>query len=64
LPSSIKKQLGLATDNRRVSEAEQGIAEMVVRVYRNYEESFSGEILFAWNAMVLRGHGDIHEVGR
>src|SRR5580693_337393 len=34
--SSIRKQLGLATDNRRIGSAEQGIAEMMVDLFRTF----------------------------
>ena len=39
--SSIRKQLGLETDNRRVKPAEQGIAEMMVDLYRRFAEPLS-----------------------
>jgi Fic family protein len=62
--SSIRKQLGLAVDHRRIGRAEQGIAEMTVDVYRRFEEPLSHETLFAWNKMLLRGRDDIADVGR
>src|SRR5450432_909318 len=34
--SSIRKQLGLKADKRRVKPAEQGIAEMMVDLYRTF----------------------------
>ena len=34
MQSSLRKQLGLATDERRVGPAERGIAEMMVDLYR------------------------------
>jgi len=34
--SSIRRQFGLATDNRRVGPAEQGMAEMMVDLYRSF----------------------------
>ena len=34
--SSIQRQLGLAADKRRVTPAEQGIAEMMVDLYRSF----------------------------
>ncbi len=34
--SSIRKQLGLATDERRVRPAERGIAEMMVDLYQSF----------------------------
>jgi len=36
--SSIRRQLGLGTDNQRVASAEQGIAEMMVDVYLSFAE--------------------------
>lgn len=36
--SSIRRQLGLASDNRRVAPAEQGIAEVMVDLYRQFAE--------------------------
>src|ERR1700722_16315799 len=44
--SSIQKQLGLAVANRRAGAAEQGIAEMMVDLYRTFAAPLSGEILF------------------
>jgi hypothetical protein len=37
--SSIRKQLGLATDDRRVPPAEQGIAEMMVDLFRSFADA-------------------------
>src|SRR6266446_6727241 len=34
--SSIRKQLGLSTEERRVRPVERGIAEMIVDLYRTY----------------------------
>src|SRR5271157_6352979 len=39
--SSIRRQLGLATDNRRIGPAEQGIAEMMVDLYRSFSAPLS-----------------------
>src|SRR5271168_454777 len=36
--SSIRRQLGLATDNRRVKPAEEGVSEMMVDLYRSFAE--------------------------
>jgi len=61
--SSIRKQLGLASDNRQVGPAEQGIAEMMVDLYRSFAAPLSGETLFRWHRMVSGRH-DLHDVGR
>jgi Fic family protein len=62
--SSIRKQLGLATDDRRVRPAERGIAEMMVDLYRSFAEPLSEETLFRWHKMVVKGRRDLRDVGR
>lgn len=62
--SSIRKQLGLASDNRRVGPAEQGIAEMMVDLYRSFAAPLSGEMLFRWYRMVVGGRHGLKDVGR
>jgi Fic family protein len=61
--SSIQKQLGLATDNRRIAPAEQGISELVVAVYRSVSEPMSREALFGWHRMVMSGRTDVRDIG-
>jgi Fic family protein len=62
--SSLRKQLGLATDERRVRPAERGIAEMVVDLYRSFAEPLSEEMLFRWHRMVMSGSRDVKNVRR
>lgn len=62
--SSIRKQLGLAADNRRVTPAEQGIGEMMVDLYRRFAEPLSDEMLFAWHNMLVQGRRDLRDIGR
>ena len=62
--SSIRRQLGLAADNRRVGPAEQGIAEMMVDLYRSFATPLSDEMLFRWHSMLVRGRRDLTDIGR
>ena len=63
--SSILRQLGLASpDKRRVMPAEQGIAEMMVDLYRSFSRPLSDEMLFGWHRMVTAGRKDLADVGR
>jgi Fic family protein len=62
--SSIRRQFGLQTDNRRVGPAEQGIAEMMVDLYRSFAAPLSNEMLFAWRRMLVSGRRDLKGVGR
>ncbi len=61
--SSLRKQLGLATDRRRVRPAEQGIAEMMVDLYRTFSAPLSDDMLFAWHRMLASGRRDLKDVG-
>lgn len=62
--SSIQRQLGLAADNRRVGAKEQGVAQMMVDVYRTFAEPLSEETIFNWHRMVMAGRHDVGDVGR
>lgn len=62
--SSLRKQLGLATDERRVRPAERGIAEMMVDLYRSFAKPLSEEILFRWHRMVMSGGRNLRDVRR
>jgi Fic family protein len=61
--SSIRKQLGLATDRRSVKPAEAGIAEMMVDLYRNFQHPLSHEMLFGWHSMIMNGRRDVECIG-
>ncbi|HEX8836281.1 MAG TPA: Fic family protein [Candidatus Acidoferrum sp.] len=62
--SSLRKQLGLATDERRVRPAERGIAEMMVDLYRSFAGTLSEEVVFRWHRMVMSGRRNLRDVGR
>jgi Fic family protein len=62
--SSIRKQLGLGGDKRRAGAAEQGIAEMMVDLYRRFSEPLSDKMLFDWHSMLVHGRGDLKDIGR
>ena len=61
--SSIRKEFGLATDKRRASPAEQGIAEMMVDLHRSFAKPLSRDMLFRWHRMLLSGRRDMKDVG-
>lgn len=64
LQSSVRRNLGLETDGRRIPAAEQGIAEMMVDLYRNFAEPVSDGLLFRWHEMLMNGRRDVRDVGR
>ena len=64
IQSSIRRNLGLETDNRKIPPAEQGIAEMMVDLYRNFAKPLSHQTLFAWHKMLTSGRRDLKDIGR
>jgi Fic family protein len=63
--SSILRQLGLASpDKRRITPAEQGIAEMMVDLYRSFAQPLSRQMLFDWHRMVTAGRRDLADIGQ
>ncbi len=62
--SSVQRQLGLAADKRRATPAEQGIAEMMVDLFRSSAEPLSNKMLLRWHQMVVAGRKDLIDIGR
>jgi Fic family protein len=61
--SSIKMQFGLQVDGKRPSAAEHGIAEMMVDLYKTFEEPLSNEMIFRWHVMLTNGRRDLMDIG-
>ena len=64
LQSSIRRNFGLATDHRRVPPAEQGIAQLMVELYRQFDAPLSGELLCHWHELLMNGRRDLRRIGR
>ncbi len=64
LQSSLRRQFGLATDNRKIPPAEAGIAEMMVRLYRNFDGPLSDALLFEWHRLLMNGRQDLPDIGK
>jgi Fic family protein len=62
--SSIQRQLGLATDKRKVRAAEQGISEMIINLYKSFSNPLTDDTLFAWHGMLTSGRRDLKDIGR
>ena len=62
--ASIRQQFGLVTDRRRIAPSDQGIAEMMVDLYRTFAAPIGHASLFRWHEMVMRGRRDAPVMGR
>ncbi len=62
--SSIRRALGLSADAGRASLAEQGIAEMMVDLFRRSQEVLDEATLCSWHRMLMSGRRDLRDIGR
>ena len=62
--SSIRRQLGLAVDKRRIPPAEEGIAEMMVDLRRSSASPLSDAVLFSWHRMLFERRGNLTDIGK
>lgn len=63
IQESIKKNLGMFANGRKVPPAEYGISEMMVNLYKTYDQPLSHEQLFDWHKMLTNGRRDILDIG-
>jgi Fic family protein len=61
--SSIQRQLGLKADPKRVRPSEEGVAEMMVDLYRTSAKPLSDEMLYGWHRKLMKGRG-LRDIGR
>ncbi|MEA2953144.1 MAG: hypothetical protein QOJ96_2664 [Alphaproteobacteria bacterium] len=61
--SSLRRQFGLGTDDRKIPPAESGIAQMMADLYKNFSAPLTHETMFAWHSMLMRGAQRINIVG-
>lgn len=63
LKSSIRKNLGLKTEPKKATPAEEGIANMSVDMYLNFADSLGHDTLYQWHEMLMQGRRDLLAVG-
>ena len=61
--SSIRRHLGLSTDQRTVSPAEAGVAEMMVALHHEFDRPLAHETLWAWHRMLMREWRELAVIG-
>lgn len=63
IQESIKRNLGVSVDKRKIPPAEYGISEMMVNLYQTYHEPLSDKTLFQWHRMLTNGRRDLVDIG-
>jgi Fic family protein len=61
--SSLRREFGLKTDDRRIPPAEQGIAAMMMDLYRTYAEPLTHDMMFRWHRLLTNGRQDLKDIG-
>jgi len=61
--SSLRRQFGLGTDDRRIPPAESGIAQMMADLYKEFKTPLTHETMFAWHSMLMNRAQRINVVG-
>jgi Fic family protein len=63
IQSSIRRQFGLQAEDARIPAAEQGVSEMMVKVYQTWADPLSDQMLQQWHRMLMQGRRDLLAIG-
>ena len=61
--SSIRRNLGLDSDNTKVSPAERDIAKLMIDLYTSYERPLTHRELFNWHILISSDRQDLNSIG-
>lgn len=59
LQSSIRRNFGLQDDRRQIPLSEAGISDMMVRLYKTFNEPLDHDMLFLWHKLLMNGRSDV-----
>ncbi len=61
--SSLRKNFGLQTDNRKILPKEFGISKMMYSLYTNANKKLSKKMLCDWHTALMNGRQDLENIG-
>lgn len=61
--ASLRRNLGLEIDNRRIPPAERGIADMMTDLYRNFAPPLVHQTLYNWHKLFTSDRHDLKDIG-
>jgi len=61
--SSIRRNLGLESDNRKISPAERDIAKLMISLYTSYKKALTHQELFKWHELISSDRKDLNAIG-
>ena len=62
--SSVRREFGLSVEGGRASAAEQGVSEMMVRLYRSFEEPLEEAALCSWHESLMHDRQELGVIGQ
>ena len=60
---SMRRQMGLPSDNRKIPPAEHGVSSMMIDLYSHFAEPLSDQKLFHWHRQLMNGRTDAIQIG-
>ncbi len=64
LQSSIQRHFGLVAENGKASPREQGMGELMWRMYDTYDATLTHEMLFEWHELLMNNDPRISDIGK
>ncbi len=61
--ASLRRNFGLSNETKRIPPSEDGIASMMVDLYKNFAQPLTNETLFEWHLKLLGSRADLHSLG-
>jgi len=64
LQSSIQRHFGLSVDDKSIFPKEQGMADLMCRVYNTYDQPLTHEMLFEWHELLMHNDSRVADNGK
>ena len=61
--SSIQKNFGLKIKKQSATPYEQGLSDLMIDIYKNFDSALTNKELFNWHKLLMQGRTDIKNVG-
>ena len=64
LQSSIQRHFGLSIDNKKIPSKEEGMGDLMWRVYDTYDQILTHEMLFEWHTLFMGNQFRVSDIGK
>ncbi|MBN1216125.1 MAG: Fic family protein [Candidatus Lokiarchaeota archaeon] len=63
LQSSIKRHFGFISDHKKIPLKEQGVGELMWKIYDTYDEPLTHKMLYEWHVLLMKNEYRISDIG-